>query len=1296
MQDNVNSLRVDWKSTSGDSALTPEPRQDSPNQLEDLPLPVPGGCGSKATRERCKKVRAEKIKGKKVSREKVKKKEVPCLKVMHWNAEGVFHKADALKMFLLENSVDVCCVQETHLQEGKTFKIRGYQVFRNDRQGRHKGGVLTLVRNNIHAIETSKHTGEAEYIQLKLTAGKLSLDIVNFYCPDNKQLSLETINVPSNHFLIAGDFNSHSQSWGYSTMDKRGEEVEAWQDENKLILVNQAWDSPTFYSRVWHTSSTPDLAFCTEDLHQRMTREVCSQLSGSDHRPTMLSLFENFQVSDIQHQRWNYKKAEWGLFTVRANELTKDISVEGENPNKACHDWTDAVIKAAKDTIPRGVRKNYKPHWNPDLQKAHDNLNRARDEAENNPGEENHIKLQRCKAEYIRKNLESKRKSWRETTEGLNMEKDTTKLWRLVKALNEEGGGYQPISLEQGGEVLNEKRAANAFGKAFEEVCSTPVPSERKKAVRIEEQEKKDAEDYEDIPDVMTKPITMTELRKALQKLKKKKSPGPDGVTNEMLTHLGKAALDKLLDIFNLSWNKEDVPQQWKEATMIPILKTGKNKSKPLSYRPISLTSCVCKTMERIINERMQWYLESEAVLIPEQAGFRQHRSTEDQTTHLAQVIEDAFQAKKVVLASFIDLQKAFDKVWKGGLIVKMQRSGIKGNMLRWTKAYLHNRKARVLVNGHTGKKVLLRQGVPQGGVLSPTLFILFINDVVKELPKGVKAALYADDLVIWCTEEYAATATYRMQIALDKLSAWTDKWCLQINKEKSATTLFTLTAQKAGKLTLGNEPLQETDEQTYLGVTFDKRQTWKTQVGKAESKARKKLGMMRKLAGTEWGANEKILKQVYQGTVRPTLEYGSGAYMSASKSHLNSLEKVQHQALRVITRAMRSTPIEKMQTITGIAPLQKRMECKAMIMLTKAKAMKDHPMHDRAHTCGPSRLKRTSFVRQAKTLHEKFKDQLPPDIEPIQTIERAYDWKDDPGRYKVSTKVPGLNMKGETSKGNQRLTSLEMIQDRFPQEAWTHVYTDGSASYAVRNGGAGVYIQYQHGNSKSIAEPTGEHCTNYKAEVEALIIAANEISKDVGSGMLNNMEPDAQVVLLTDALSVLQALDKGKLPHLHSALSNMNCLRVVLQWIPAHCGIPGNEEADKQAKSGAEMEQPETRATFKEMKTTIKSLHRPNLQQDGYCGLTRNEQVKIFRMRTGHSRLNQHMFARFRIGESSRCPCGEPSQTAEHILQHCPNYANLRKQMWPTTIDFADKIYGPTEALRTTAEFMIQTGLAL
>ena len=163
---------------------------------------------------------------------------------------------------------------------------------------------------------------------------------------------------------------------------------------------------------------------------------------------------------------------------------------------------------------------------------------------------------------------------------------------------------------------------------------------------------------------------------------------------------------------------------------------------------------------------------------------------------------------------------------------------------------------------------------------------------MVKELPKGAKAALYADDLVLWCTEEYTTTAAHRMQMALDKISAWTEKWCLQINKEKSVASLFTLTQQKPQPLTLGDTPLIYEDEPTYLGVTYDKHLTWKAQIKNAEAKARKKLNIMRKLAGTNWGANEKILKQVYQGNIRHTLEYGSTSYMAAAPTQLNKLEK--------------------------------------------------------------------------------------------------------------------------------------------------------------------------------------------------------------------------------------------------------------------------------------------------------------------------------------------------------------------------------------------------------------------
>ena len=167
------------------------------------------------------------------------------------------------------------------------------------------------------------------------------------------------------------------------------------------------------------------------------------------------------------------------------------------------------------------------------------------------------------------------------------------------------------------------KVAANAFAKPCAKENNTTIPLPSQKEVRLEQRERREG----DVHKAMKHDITMAELKSTIRKLKKKNYPGPDNITNEMLQHLGNSAPEKLLDIFNLSWNKEIltcenffgwkqglVPQCWKEATMIPILKKGKNKTKVLSYRPISLTSCVCKTMERIVNQRMQLYLESESI----------------------------------------------------------------------------------------------------------------------------------------------------------------------------------------------------------------------------------------------------------------------------------------------------------------------------------------------------------------------------------------------------------------------------------------------------------------------------------------------------------------------------------------------------------------------------------------------------------------------------------------------------------------------------------------------------------
>ena len=152
----------------------------------------------------------------------------------------------------------------------------------------------------------------------------------------------------------------------------------------------------------------------------------------------------------------------------------------------------------------------------------------------------------------------------------------------------------------------------------------------------------------------------------------------------------------------------------------------------------------------------------------------------------------------------------------------------------------------------------------------------------------------------------------------------------------------------------------------------------------------------------------------------------------------------------------------------------------------------------------------------QAKALQEKFKENLPEEVEEIKLKD---DWREAPDKFKIKTSVPDLGSKEVTSKEERKLMTLEMIEDSYHEEAWTHIFTDGSASDAVKNGGAGVYIHEKDGSTKVLAEATGVYCTNYRAEVEALIIAAEDISKSIS--------PESEIVFFTDALSVLQDLEK-------------------------------------------------------------------------------------------------------------------------------------------------------------------------
>ena len=220
-----------------------------------------------------------------------------------------------------------------------------------------------------------------------------------------------------------------------------------------------------------------------------------------------------------------------------------------------------------------------------------------------------------------------------------------------------------------------------------------------------------------------------------------------------MLKHLPRSSMDFLLRIFNLSWILHSFPSISKTSSIIPIHKMGEPLDYPASFQPISLTSCVSKLFERINLSRLLFFLKSNSILSPRQAGFRPGRSTLDQILYLSQSISNGFNKSRPgprTILSAIDFLKTFDSAWHLALFHKLVSAGLPSCFARWTQSFLSDRRTSVVFQNHKSCSFRVRRGVPQGSVLGPVLFSFFINDFPASLPSSVSCSLYADDLAIW------------------------------------------------------------------------------------------------------------------------------------------------------------------------------------------------------------------------------------------------------------------------------------------------------------------------------------------------------------------------------------------------------------------------------------------------------------------------------------------------------------------------------------------------------------------
>ncbi|GFR92037.1 reverse transcriptase-like protein [Elysia marginata] len=349
------------------------------------------------------------------------------------------------------------------------------------------------------------------------------------------------------------------------------------------------------------------------------------------------------------------------------------------------------------------------------------------------------------------------------------------------------------------------------------------------------------------------------------------------------------------------------------------------------------------------------------------------------------------------MLSVFFDLSKACDTVWKDGLRPKLLQSNIQGTMYKWNSNFLHNRTARVKLDGkYYSKQVIMKEGVPQGSAISPTLFLVYINNITSAITSYVKHTLHAADFAIWSTAEYATTAKVRVQATVDKVFKWSQDWGLTINLNKTVTTKFSLeTKERHVTLTMNGQPLPTEDTPTSLGITLDKRLTWKPHIQKINQKAIRRSQIMKKLSGTKWGANSKILRQVYQGYIRPVMEYASAAWSTAATSNLTSLSKTQNQNLRIVLGAIKSTPIKELHKQAEMDTLENRREQRTLTLYEKSKRNSTHPLHNILREKTKNRLKsRKSPNHVMKKKFEENQDLLwqTDRYEPLKLAESPWD----------------------------------------------------------------------------------------------------------------------------------------------------------------------------------------------------------------------------------------------------------------------------------------------------------------
>ena len=832
--------------------------------------------------------------------------------LFHVNARSLNRNYDELNSLLLTiNNFKFSAIGITetwlHSTSPPIFDLNNYRMIRADRTAGRGGGVAIYLLDHLKfRMRPDIHIDGAEDLFIEITNERGKNIIIGvIYRPPNNSMdtflvklddALNAISQESKQIYLMGDFNIDLLS--------------PTNQHTRLRLLNTLSSFSLHPHINKHTRITSTSSTLIDNIYSNiMDRDFFNGIlyyDISDHLPIFAITTQSNHARDApnNNKSHNMRRKETNhnielLKSDLAQEQWLDIFQEN-NVNDCYEKFINKLLFYYDKNIPLVRQKNFKKIKNPWITKGIMTSIVTRNKLYKKALKEPNCKANREKYKKYRNKLTSLIRLSRKMYYSQKIESNksnTNSLWQIIKDLiGTKTKDTSNTFINEGKEITDPEQISNIFNSYFVNIG----PNLASKIDDTQDDFKK----YLGQPfheSLVLRPTSNQEILNIVQSLKSSASTGYDGISVNLLKKIIHFIAEPVLYIFNLSITSGACPDSLKIAKVIPIFKK-EDSSLVSNYRPISLLPAISKILEKILHARLYDFVTQYNLIDPNQYGFRKFHSTDFAIIQLYDTIIEALSKKEHCVGVFKDLSKAFDTINHLIMTNKLENYGVHGTALSWFEDYLTNRKQYVSFQSKNSQQLNIRCGVPQGSILGPLLFILYINDIVRSSP-NLKFILFADDTNILYSHKNMDVLTTTINSELDKVQLWfkCNKLSLNISKTNFMYFRNVHTPPVNCNLKINDVPLTEKLSTKFLGVTIDANLNWHEHVHSITKSISKNIGILYKLKKL---LSTKSLFLLYNALILPFLNYCNIVWGNCSQTEINSLFLLQKKAMRICSQS--------------------------------------------------------------------------------------------------------------------------------------------------------------------------------------------------------------------------------------------------------------------------------------------------------------------------------------------------------------------------------------------------------